>query len=110
MTMVKSDRTAYAKVVARAWSDPVFKAQLLADPNAALAAMGAPVPPGVGIKVVENTDKLVHLVLLAPPADTELSQEALEQVAAGQFTLAAGASALFQAAVATSSQSAATLP
>jgi hypothetical protein len=87
MTMAKSDTTAYAKMVARAWRDPAFKAQLLADPNAALAAAGAPMPPSVTVKVVENTDKLVHLVLPAPPADTELSQEVLEQVTAGQFVI-----------------------
>jgi hypothetical protein len=83
MAMTKSDTTAYAKVVARAWSDPAFKARLLADANAALAAAGASMPPGMTVKVVENTDKLVHLVLPLRPADTELSQEALEKVAAG---------------------------
>jgi hypothetical protein len=87
MVMGNSDTTAYAKVVARAWSDPAFKAQLLADPDAALAAAGAPVPPGVAVKVVENTDQLVHLVLPERPADTELSQEALEKVAAGMQTV-----------------------
>jgi hypothetical protein len=83
MTMTMSDTTANAKVVGRAWSDPAFKAQLLADPNATLAAMGAPVPPGVAVKVVENTDQLVHLVLPPRPADTELPFETLQKVAAG---------------------------
>jgi hypothetical protein len=83
MAMAKSDTTIDAKVVARAWSDSAFKAQLLTDPNAALVAAGAAVPPSVTVKVVENTDKLVHLVLPARLADTELSLEAPEQVAAG---------------------------
>ena len=81
--MAKSDMTEYAKVVARAWSDPAFKAQLLADPNAVLVAAGASVPPGVKIRVVENTDTLVHLVLPPRPADGELSDAALERVAGG---------------------------
>ena len=34
-------RQDYAKVVARAWSDETFKAQLLNEPAAALAAEGA---------------------------------------------------------------------
>jgi hypothetical protein len=34
----------HAKVVARAWSDRAFKARLLADPHAALAEAGEPVP------------------------------------------------------------------
>jgi hypothetical protein len=84
--MAETDTTAYAKVVARAWRDPTFKAQLLADPNAVLAAAGAVVPPGVTLKVVENTDKLVHLVLPLRPADTELSEEPLETVVAAAAT------------------------
>ena len=56
---------AFDKVVAKAWTDPAFKAQLLADPRATLAAAGLAIPPDVTVKVVENTDKLVHLALNA---------------------------------------------
>ena len=73
----------YAKVVARAWSDPAFKADLIANPGATLAAAGVPVPPGVTIKVVENTDTVVHVVLPPAPAQSELSEDALEKVTAG---------------------------
>lgn len=74
---------AYAKVVKRAWSDPVFKAKLVANPAASLVSMGVPVPQGVTIKVVEDTDELMHLVL--PPASNldELEDEALDLVAGG---------------------------
>jgi hypothetical protein len=47
---------------------PSFKAQLLADPPAALAALGITVPPGMKVKVLEDTDSLTHFVLRAPPA------------------------------------------
>lgn len=80
--MAKREAEAYGKVVARAWKEPAFKAKLLADPRAALAAAGAPVPPGVAVKVVENTDKLMHLVLPAPAKDA-ISEEDLESVAGG---------------------------
>jgi hypothetical protein len=82
--MAESDTTAYAKVVARAWSDPAFKAQLLADPNAALASAGASVPPGMAVKVVESTEKLTYFVLPARPENVALSQESLEKVAAAE--------------------------
>ena len=83
MAETKQDNAAaYGKMVAKAWRDPAFKAKLLADPNAALKDAGIPVPAGVTVKVVENTDTHVHLVL--PPKPTrELSDEALDRVAAG---------------------------
>jgi hypothetical protein len=84
----ESEMSKYAEtqfnLVARAWSDPAFKAQLLADPSATLAAVGSPVPSGIRVKVVENTDQLVHLILPPRPADADLlSEEALETVAGG---------------------------
>ncbi len=75
-------RQDYAKVVARAWSDEAFKAQLLSDPAAALKEVGVAVPEGVEVKVVENTATLFHLVL-PPRPDEELSDEALDKVAGG---------------------------
>ena len=73
---------AYGKVVARAWRDPAFKAKLIADPQAALKDAGVPVPPGVKMTVLENTNTHIHVVL--PPKPTgELSDEALDKVAGG---------------------------
>ena len=69
-------------VVTKAWSDPVFKAMLLTDPRAALVAAGGVLREGEMVKVVENTGKLVHLILPARPPG-ELSEEALEEVVAG---------------------------
>ena len=51
-----------ARVVARAWTDPAFKARLLEDGNAAVAEMGLPFE-GVKLVVVENTDELHHMVV-----------------------------------------------
>jgi nitrile hydratase subunit alpha len=44
-----------AKVVARAWTDPEYKARLLADGTAAVAELGFKGPQGEHIVVVENS-------------------------------------------------------
>ncbi len=51
-----------AKVVARAWTDPDFKARLLADGNAAVAEMGV-VFDGLKLVVVENTEDVHNMVV-----------------------------------------------
>ena len=72
----------FAKIIAKAWRDPAFKAELIANPAAALKAEGIDVPAGMTVTVVENTDKQFHLVLPPVPTD-ELSDEALDAVAGG---------------------------
>ena len=52
-----------AKLVARAWIDPDFKARLLADPKAAAAELGIEVAGAAKLVVVENTEKVHHLVV-----------------------------------------------
>ena len=53
-----------AKVVARAWVDPDYKARLLADPAAALAELGYDLPDTTPqLAVVENTESVHHLVV-----------------------------------------------
>ena len=69
-------------IIAKAWSDPAFKAKLLADPHAALEELGVAVAAGKTVKVVENADRHLHLVLPPKPAGA-LSEEALDHVAGG---------------------------
>lgn len=52
-----------AKVVAKAWTDPDYKARLLADGTAAIAELGFKGPQGECIVVLENTPTLHHLVV-----------------------------------------------
>ncbi len=52
-----------AKVVARAWTDPEFKASLLADGTATVGEMGFKGPQGEHIVVVENTDEVHNVVV-----------------------------------------------
>ena len=79
----------YGQVVAKAWADEEFKQRLLADPAAVLQAEGITVPPGVELRAVENTDKVMYL-MLPPKPSAELSDEQLDQVAGGDTASTAG--------------------
>jgi len=86
MSIARTDQdtaAAHGKIIAKAWSDPAFKAKLLADPHGALKDAGVAVPPGMTVKVVENTDTHVDFVLSATPADKSLGNDELEGVAGG---------------------------
>ena len=70
------------QIVAKAWSDDGFKQQLLADPAAALRGEGVELPPGVELKVVENTSSVRYFILPMKPS-SELSDDELNNVAGG---------------------------
>src|SRR5947207_278972 len=85
----KNRAAAWARIVARAWREPGFKAKLMADPRAILAEAGVAIPAGVTVKVLEDTTTHLHFVL--PPKPTgQLSDEALDKVAAGTMTIGSG--------------------
>jgi nitrile hydratase len=52
-----------ARVVAKAWTDPEYRARLLADGTAAIAELGFSGPQGEHIVVVENTATVHHVVV-----------------------------------------------
>jgi nitrile hydratase len=52
-----------AKVVARAWTDPDYRARLLAGGTAAIAELGFKGPQGEHIVVLENTPAVHHVVV-----------------------------------------------
>jgi nitrile hydratase subunit alpha len=52
-----------AKVVAKAWTDPDYRARLLADGTAAIAELGYKGPQGEHIVVLENTPAVHHVVV-----------------------------------------------
>ena len=52
-----------AKIVARAWSDPVFKSMLIADSETVLREAGLAGRQGEHVVVVENTNKVHNLVV-----------------------------------------------
>jgi len=85
------------QVIARAWKDEAFKAELLRDPKAALArelaqlAPGAALPEEVQIHVLEETPTHRYLVLPPNPrieSGEELADADLAQVAAAGVRIA----------------------
>jgi len=52
-----------AKVVARAWTDPEYRARLLTDGTAAIAELGYKGPQGEHIVVLENTPAIHNVVV-----------------------------------------------
>uniref|UniRef100_UPI002F91BF4F NHLP leader peptide family natural product, tumor homing peptide 1 (TH1) substrate chimera n=1 Tax=Methylovulum psychrotolerans TaxID=1704499 RepID=UPI002F91BF4F len=77
----------YSQIVAKCWADAEFKAKLIADPKATLAAESIAVPDGIELRVLENTATVVNLVLPPPPAEGELSDEDLGAVTGGLTVL-----------------------
>jgi hypothetical protein len=75
----------WAKVIAKAWSDPGFKKRLLNDPTVVLRENGLELPPGAQFKINENTDKMYYLTLPQKPSG-ELTEESLLKIAAGEGT------------------------
>ena len=72
----------YGKIVAKAWSDEGFKKRLFADPASVLKESGMKIPEGVQVKLMENTDTLVHIPFPCAPSD-ELGLEQLDKAAGG---------------------------
>lgn len=52
-----------ARVIARAWTDPAFKAQLLADTRAALQSMDIDIGSIAEFRVIENTPDVHNVVV-----------------------------------------------
>lgn len=69
------------RIVSKCWSDASYKTRLLADPAGVFKAEGLPMPEGVELRVLEDTDQTVHLVIPARPH--ALPEEALDAVAGG---------------------------
>jgi hypothetical protein len=81
--MAKVSMSQVGQVVAKVWSDPAYKARLLANTTQVLKEEGIDYGPGVQVKVVENTDTVRYLALPTPPQETELSEEQLSRIAGG---------------------------
>jgi hypothetical protein len=78
-----SDSAAVGKVIARAWSDDGYKARLVANPKSVLTEAGIVIEDGPELRAVEDTADVRHFVIPVAPAEGELSEDALEQVAGG---------------------------
>jgi hypothetical protein len=75
----------WGQIVAQAWRDEAFRRRLLAEPAAVLKEHGLEMPAGVQVRIVEDTEHVIHLTLPRRPASPgEVSEEELATVAAGR--------------------------
>jgi hypothetical protein len=88
---VESDDNPEAVLVKKAWKDPEYRKELLADPHDKfLREFGSPMPSGRTLRVLEEGRDQLHLILPAAIHQQELGQDAsaltdqdLEQVTGG---------------------------
>jgi Nitrile hydratase, alpha chain len=80
---------AFSAVIQRAWSNEIFKAQLMRNPKKVIKeAIGKEIPSSIDVHVYEDSPTVKHLVLqLSHDVDIfssdELSEEELKMVAGG---------------------------
>ena len=55
-----------AQVVVKAWTDPAYKARLLADPRAALMELGIEYREDIALEVYDNTGSIHHAIVCTP--------------------------------------------
>jgi hypothetical protein len=80
------ERNQLAELFAACWKDEALKQRFMSDPKAVLAEYDMPVPEGMDVKVVENSDNCVHITMPAPPdGHHELSDEELSDAAGGSM-------------------------
>ncbi len=61
-------RGPFGQLVLRAMHEPELRQSLLNDTDATLAEAGVRIPAGMRVRVLENSDKVIHIVL--PPLVT----------------------------------------
>ena len=72
----------YGQIIAKCWADEKFKKEFIKDPAKVLKENGLNIPEGMGFKVLENTEKLSHIIIPLKPSQ-ELSDEQLDKAAGG---------------------------
>ena len=77
---IEANKKLWAKIVAKAWCDDAFKAELLNNPEQVLKAEGAEIPEGVRVHVVEeqkpSTAEDIYLYL--PPVKETIIMDETE--------------------------------
>ena len=77
------ERNQLAELFAAFWKDDALKQRFMSDPKSVLAEYDMPVPDGMDVKVVENSDNTVHITMPMAPRGNELSDEELSAAAGG---------------------------
>ncbi len=70
----EEEAKAFQRIIAKAWMDDEFKGRLTSDPATVLREEGIEVPQGVELKIVENTDEVVHFVLPGKPPGVTIEE------------------------------------
>lgn len=83
-----SEKNKLATLFAACWKDEALKARLMSDPNTVLAEYNMPVPSGIDVAVVENSDNCIHITLPARPMKMDELSDADLAEAAGGYTKA----------------------
>jgi len=65
----QEDAKKWSRLVAQAWTDPNLKQRLLNTPAAVLLEHGITVPPGLDVRIIENTGEIAYFMLPARTAD-----------------------------------------
>lgn len=75
---MSNDLALKESIIAKAWEDEVFKAQLLADPRTTIRnTFGIDIPEGIELETLSETSKKFYLVI--PPKPEQLkTKEPLE--------------------------------
>ena len=60
---------AYSKIVAKAWADDDYRANLIKDPMTVFAENGMTIPEGVEVRILENTESVFNLILPDKPSE-----------------------------------------
>ncbi|MCK6625836.1 MAG: NHLP leader peptide family RiPP precursor [Anaerolineae bacterium] len=82
---MQSRRDAEAKLIAKAQADQAFRQALLNNPKATIETeLGAIMPEGLQVKVVEETSNTLYLVL--PAVEDQLSETDLDGIAGGALS------------------------
>ena len=79
-----------ASLFAACWKDESLKDRLMSDPKAVLSEFDLPVPDGVDVTVVENSDNRIHITLPARPAKIDHLTDAELSMAAGGASVLPG--------------------
>lgn len=76
----------FREIIARAWKDENFKQRLLSDPKTIFGEAGITLPSNVKVKMHVDTPDTINFVIPRNPAESELSEEALNAVSGGSGT------------------------